>query len=204
MKKVLCFGDSNTYGFNPQNGARFGEDIRWTGQLKEMLKAEYMVIEAGANNRCCFSKNPEGEELQGLIAIEKYLELKPEIVILAIGINDLQKIYFNDELSIYNGVKKIINKIKEAGNTKIILLIPSILKKSVLNSFFNCLFDINSIEKSKLLPYIYKKIAKELNILYIDLNEIAETSNIDGLHYDKEGHKKISNAIINLFKNSKI
>ena len=29
MKTILCYGDSNTYGYNPVTGGRWPEDIRW-------------------------------------------------------------------------------------------------------------------------------------------------------------------------------
>jgi hypothetical protein len=25
MKKIICYGDSNTFGYNPKNGSRLGE-----------------------------------------------------------------------------------------------------------------------------------------------------------------------------------
>ena len=203
MKKILCFGDSNTYGFNPKNGSRFNEKIRWAGQIKEKLKNKFEIIEQGQNNRCGFTKNKESIELSGGIAIEKYLKLRPDIVILAIGINDLQKIYKNDEKTIYEGLKSLILKIKSYGISNIILLTPSILKENILNSFFNSLFDEVSIEKSKKLPDIYKKLSEELNVINIDLNKIAETSETDGLHYDEEGHKKIAEAVLNVLISQK-
>lgn len=135
MKKILCFGDSNTYGFNPKNGSRFNEKIRWAGQIKEKLKNKFEIIEQGQNNRCGFTENKESIELSGGIAIEKYLKLSPDIVILAIGINDLQKIYKNDEKTIYEGLKSLILKIKSYGISNIILLTPSILKENILNNF---------------------------------------------------------------------
>lgn len=203
MKKILCFGDSNTYGFNPKNGSRFNEKIRWAGQIKEKLKNKFEIIEQGQNNRCGFTKNKESIELSGGIAIEKYLKLSPDIVILAIGINDLQKIYKNDEKTIYEGLKSLILKIKSYGISNIIFLTPSILKENILNSFFNSLFDEVSIEKSKKLPDIYKKLSEELNVINIDLNKIAETSETDGLHYDEEGHKKIAEAVLNVLISQK-
>lgn len=203
MKKILCFGDSNTYGFNPKNGSRFNEKIRWAGQIKEKLKNKFEIIEQGQNNRCGFTENIESIELSGGIAIEKYLKLSPDIVILVIGINDLQKIYKNDEKTIYEGLKSLILKIKSYGISNIILLTPSILKENILNSFFNSLFDEVSIEKSKKLPDIYKKLSEELNVINIDLNKIAETSETDGLHYDEEGHKKIAEAVLNVLISQK-
>lgn len=200
MKKILCFGDSNTFGFNPKNGKRFDEQTRWAGKLKIALKNKFEVIEKGANNRCGFTENKESTELSGLIAIKKYLELKPDIIILAVGINDLQKIYDNDEKAIYFGLKALIEEIKKENNPNIILLVPSTIKENILYSFFNTLFDEKSIEKSKKLPEIYQKIAKEFELDLIDLNNIAETSSTDGLHYDIEGHKKIADKLIEFIK----
>lgn len=37
MKKILCYGDSNTFGYNPANGLRFDENNRWSGILKSTL-----------------------------------------------------------------------------------------------------------------------------------------------------------------------
>lgn len=200
MKKILCFGDSNTFGFNPENGKRFDEQTRWAGKLKIALKNKFEVIEKGANNRCGFTENKESTELSGLIAIKKYLELKPDIIILAVGINDLQKIYDNDEKAIYFGLKALVEEIKKENNPNIILLVPSAIKENILNSFFNTLFDEKSIEKSKKLPKIYQKIAKEFELDLLDLNNIAETSSTDGLHYDVEGHKKIADKLIEFIK----
>lgn len=43
MKTILCYGDSNTYGYNPNNGLRYPRTIRWPGHLQEILdnKAAY-------------------------------------------------------------------------------------------------------------------------------------------------------------------
>ena len=37
MRKVLCFGDSNTYGYSPVDGQRYGDDINWPGVLGRLL-----------------------------------------------------------------------------------------------------------------------------------------------------------------------
>jgi lysophospholipase L1-like esterase len=35
--KILCYGDSNTWGYNPKDSSRFDESKRWTGILKKIL-----------------------------------------------------------------------------------------------------------------------------------------------------------------------
>ena len=34
MKNILCFGDSNTWGYDPVTGSRYAYDVRWTGRLQ--------------------------------------------------------------------------------------------------------------------------------------------------------------------------
>ena len=46
-KRILCFGDSNTYGANPQDLGRYDENTRFTGLLQQKLGPEYVVIEGG-------------------------------------------------------------------------------------------------------------------------------------------------------------
>ena len=61
MKKILCYGDSNTFGYNPKDGSRFGEKIRFSGILKEKLK-NFEIIEKGLNNRTAFCENSISSE----------------------------------------------------------------------------------------------------------------------------------------------
>ena len=57
------------------------------------------------------------------------------------------------------------------------------------------MFDETSIKKSDLIGDLYKKAATENSCYYIDLGKIASVSDIDGLHYEPEEHKKIADAM---------
>ena len=48
MKTVLCYGDSNTYGYNPKDSTRFPKNVRWTGVLQSLLdeKTAYDAVKA--------------------------------------------------------------------------------------------------------------------------------------------------------------
>ncbi len=194
MDRILCFGDSNTFGFNPKDGSRYNINERWSGILKENVKKSYELIEAGCNNRTGFYNNPSGNEQSGLKVFPDYLKkYNPDIIILAIGINDLQFQYNSSNQDIEAGLEKYLNLINDK---KFILLIPSIIEKNILKSFFAQMFDDTSIEKSKELHIIYKTFAIKNNITYIDLNQIVKPSSIDGLHYDIEMHKIIAQSIL--------
>lgn len=47
MKTVLCYGDSNTYGYVPETGLRYPREVRYPGRLQLLLGEEYCVIEEG-------------------------------------------------------------------------------------------------------------------------------------------------------------
>ena len=56
MTTILCYGDSNTYGYNPVNGLRYPKDVRWTGVLQKLLGEQYAVIEEGCMEEQQFLK----------------------------------------------------------------------------------------------------------------------------------------------------
>lgn len=203
MKKILCFGDSNIYGFDPSYGTRYDEDIRWSGILKEKLaQKDYKLIEAGGNNRKCFIDN--NKALCGYKLLPNYLkEDSYDIVILALGINDIQKLYKPGDEEIQKGMKHLIQLVKKyQKEAKIIILSPSHLSlKVALHPYFSTLFNEWSIEKSKEIFDLYEPLAKEFGCDIINLNKISKVSDIDGLHYDKEGHKKVAEGLYDYFIN---
>lgn len=193
MKKVLCFGDSNTYGYNPESGARYPSSIRWTGVLAELLGSGYKVIEAGANNRTCFTDSIDGTESTGYKILPKFLDSGLSSIIFAIGINDVQKFYRPTKEDIENGIEMFIDKAKSiCPQSKIILASPSSMTEDILKGGFSVLFDKISVEKSELIRLIYEKTAKRKNCIFADLSKIATVSPLDGLHYSPDGHKKIA------------
>ena len=189
MKKILCFGDSNTYGFNPKNFNRYNKNERWSGILKD----NFDILECGCNNRSIFNNI---NELNSILTLPKYLTNDLTHVILQVGINDLQFQYNIDLKTFEIKLKELLELIKP--NVKIILLCPNAINECITNSYFAQLFDKSSIEKSKNLYEIYEKIANEFKCDLVNLNNITTTSNIDGIHYNIENHEKIADCISKL------
>ena len=51
MKTILCYGDSNTWGWNPISESRFDKDVRWPGILQQELGEDYEVISEGLRDQ---------------------------------------------------------------------------------------------------------------------------------------------------------
>lgn len=202
MKKVLCFGDSNTFGFNPKDGTRFNKNVRWTGVLQNLCSKNFQIVENGCNNRTAFSANPAGKIFTGNKILPELLNDNFEYVILSVGINDLQNQYDTSEKDIEIGITNLTEIVRlSLPDTKIILISPPALTKNVLKSpFFSTLFNEKSVEKSKNLAKIYERIAQKTGSDFIDLNKIATPSSIDGLHFEEEEHKKIATEIFRHLK----
>lgn len=203
MKKVLCFGDSNTYGYIPQSGLRYDRNTRWTGILQNLCGEDFKITEGGCNNRTAFIDNPSGTMQTGYKILPEYLKKEQyDIIILAIGINDLQ-LFFNPTLDeLKKGMSKLIEIIKTfSSSPKIILVCPSKLNlEGIEKGVFSFQFDEISVEKSFHLPEIYKKLAEKHNCEFLDLNTVTDVSPIDGLHYSAEAHQKIAKALLNFLQ----
>ena len=198
MKKILCYGDSNTYGFIPQTCGRYDKNSRWSGILSELLDEDFEIIEEGMNNRTGFFKNPEGLKQSGGEYLSIYLQNRKDIDIcmLALGTNDAQFFYRLNEQNCNKGIENLINSVKKANpNTKIIIIPPVKITQNILNSMFSMMFNQKSIETIQQVFNVFEQTAKENNCLYFDFNEFVEPSTTDGLHYSRESHKIIAENI---------
>lgn len=193
MKKVLCYGDSNTFGFNPEDGSRFDKNTRWTGILQSILGSDYEIIEEGASNRNGFVDNPSGFLYSGSRHFPKIIAKKKDvdILVLAVGTNDLQFLYDVSFSKIENGLEKLIVEAKKRIRN-IYLVPPVVLNEDVLKGVFNYQFDETSIAKSKKVGKIYTKLAKVYGCRVFDINDFAHPSPKDGLHYDENAHQLIA------------
>ena len=199
MKKVLCLGDSNTFGFIPESGKRYDKNTRWSGILAQLAAGRFEIIEAGCNNRTAFTDNPAGFEQTGCKVLPTLLTKDIDCVILAIGVNDLQ-IFYNPTLEeIKNGMRRLVDIVREhCPNAEIILVSPARLTDNIFNGYFRAMFDKMSIEKSLYLSEIYESIAKEKNCRFADWDKIVTVSPKDGLHLEPEAHKKIAEAMFEI------
>ena len=122
MKTILCYGDSNTWGYDPQKGGRYPKPIRWTSVLQETLGKNFDIIAEGLNGRTTVWDDPvEGEHRNG----KKYLlpclhTHKPiDLVILFLGSNDLKYRFSVTSEDIAKSVLSLVNIIKKAKQDRI-------------------------------------------------------------------------------------
>lgn len=206
MRNILCFGDSNTWGYIPGTGERYDRTIRWTGLLQLLLGQNYYIIEEGLNGRTTVWDDPVEEHKNGKeqlhVALQSHKPL--DLVILMLGTNDLKTRYNVPTIDIQLSITLLISIIKQScagrdGKTpKILLLAPPHVEELTQ---FSEMF-IGAQEKSKLFASYYRATAQETNSYFLDIGSLAKPSTIDGIHFDSQGHNKLAHILTNMLKNS--
>ena len=98
MKKILIYGDSNTWGDNFFLGKRIDDDKQWANILQKKLESEYKVIQEGLPGRIAGNFDIEEPYKNGKDSfLSIYKSHAPiDILIIALGSNDLQIKYNKD------------------------------------------------------------------------------------------------------------
>lgn len=207
MKTILCYGDSNTWGYNPVNGGRFDHKTRWTMVLKSILNKnaspdnpDWWVVEEGQNGRTsCREDEMEGDR-NGLRQLIPILEShKPiDIVAVMLGTNDLKPRFNPTPYDIALGVYRIAKAVQgsETGPDykapKVLMICPPAIIDA---PGFKHIFGEHSIEISKKLPPLYRAMAFDCGASFLEAGKYIKSSTADGIHFDAEEHHKLAKAV---------
>ena len=199
MKTIVCFGDSNTWGYNPLTKERYGRDERWTGVLRNTLGAEYLVIEEGLNGRTTVWDDPIEEYKNGKeYLIPCLVTHKPlDLVIIMLGTNDLKKRFSLAASDIAKGAGVLVTMAQRsetgpgAQAPKVLLLAPPPVAK--LTEFAE-MFE-GAEEKSRKLGKHYRQVAEERRCVFLDTSEVIVSSDVDGIHFDLDQHRKLGEKV---------
>lgn len=204
-KRVLCYGDSLTFGDDPVNNTRHPANVRWTGVLQDLLGSEFEIIEEGLGGRTTNVEHPDLKERNGLKyfigCVESHVPL--DLVILMLGTNDLHtKLQRNAAMIagyFYEYDKAIKAACEEWGFSypKVLLLSPPMVSEAYVPQDWGF---VGAEEKSKQFALEYQKVANKLGFEFLDLAPIAKPSKIDGVHLEVVENRKIGEAVFKKIK----
>lgn len=205
-KRIMCFGDSNTWGYIPGDGHRYPETVRWTGILQDMLGDGWCIIEEGLNGRTTVFDKPFDECLNGLSGLGYALKSqKPlDCVVFLLGTNDL----VNQEPRVIGlGMEKLVRTVLCADSIytvtqpvfndgpRILLIAPVPFDESVDSRSSQICAASGKYKNSLLLKDIYEKIAAKYGIVFLDASQYAQASDIDGIHLPPQAHMALGRAV---------
>ncbi len=202
-KRILCYGDSNTYGYVPAgNGRRYSENVRWPAKLGRLLGEDYTVIEEGLPGRTAdlceeFPWKEGNSYLYAALSTHRPIDM----AVIMLGTNDTKKSFQRDARAIAETVSSIVEDTrnflieKQGYSPEILLVSPPPLDPAVCRGAFAGDFDSRSVQVSHQLKEAYQDIAEKTGCLFLDAGEYAEVSKKDGVHMEPEGHLKLADGI---------
>ena len=206
VKSVLCLGDSNTYGVDPENSGRFDRFTRWPGRLQLLLGDDYYVIEEGYNGRTtCFSdaSDPCRSAVSVLDMILK-THLPLDLVIIMLGTNDFKTQFsMTAKVSGY-GIKKVVDRIRRycrAENKtcpKILIVSPIMMGDKIGESRFWEYDERSRVELEK-VPSVYREVASLTDCGFFDASSVA-VPGPDQLHMTRESHEDLGESLFKVVK----
>ena len=169
--RILCFGDSNTYGYDPRGffGDRYGAEDRWVDLLAK--QTDHKIINAGVNGRE-IPRNP--------YALRLLKEHAPvDVFLVMLGTNNLLQGAAAKEAA--DRMEAVLNSLLPHCK-QILLICPPPMKRGTWVPTDAL------VDESIHLAEEYKLLAEKLNIPFFDTRHWNIELAFDGVHFTASGH----------------
>ena len=175
MKRLLCLGDSNTFGYDPRScfGSRYPADVRWTGLLERM---GLEVVNLGQNGLSI----PTRQQLPAVA--ETLCRIGPvDAVTVMLGSNDLLGGAGAQETA--ERMEHLLRCIAEhVRGARIVLIAPPPMQRG------DWVREQELLDASVRLGVLYRDLANRLGVAFADAGEWGAALAFDGVHLLPEGH----------------
>ena len=175
---VICFGDSNTYGYDPHGyfGGRYNADSRWVDILA--TKTGWTVRNLGENGREIPSTAPN-------------FPADTDLLIVMLGTNDLLQGRSPEQAAV--SLKRFLSGIS-LDRSKIFLIAPPPMKQGawVPNQ--------QLIDDSHAFAQLCQTLAEQLGIHFADAGKWDIPLAYDGVHFTEQGHKTFAAELLEELK----
>ena len=199
MRRILCYGDSNTFGTGPMarlsDDPIFSRDQRWAGVMAADLGADWAVVVEGLPGRTTVHDDPiEGAYRNGLRSLQAILEShRPiDLLIVCLGTNDLKQRFSLGTQDIALGVARLLLEASKLAVVDKMLVIcpPSVKERGDLAAIFS-----GAEARFQGLPEQMERFATENGASFLDAGEHIEVDPIDGVHWSVESHATLGRVV---------
>lgn len=201
QKNILCFGDSNTWGFPPDCGARYDRQTRWPGVLQQALGEDYYVIEEGLPGRNTVWDDPVEGGKNGLKQLMPLIHshMPLDLLIIMLGTNDFKNRFSVSPLDISWSIGRLVKAARDSGHPllgeapEVLVLCPPPLADLSNSPFAGIL--VGAEAKSRQLAAVLGSFCEDNQIRMFDAGSVVQTSPVDGVHWEPEEHRKLGVAV---------
>ena len=199
MTAILCYGDSNTWGYAASTQERIDRWDRWPGVVQRLLGEDVHVIEEALNGRTTAFEVPFDPGRNGLaylpVALESHAPL--DVVVIALGTNDL---FVPGGLSSHHAARGAITLAEvvatsgagpEGASPEVLLLVPPPFGPLGEDEAENPHAEL----ESRGFADAYRAVAEAAQVPLLDLGAFVTSSPIDGVHFEADDHRVMGDAI---------
>ncbi len=188
MKRIICFGDSNVYGYDPRSylGDRYPADVRWTGLLEA---SGWEVINEGFNGQEIPTMEWEREHWCQRLRLAG----SPDWVLVMLGGNDLlchPRFTAEDVAERMRLMLSRLLGVSDREKTRFLLISPPPMVPGTWVTEQRLLL------QSTRFAACYRQVAEELRIGFADAGEWGIDLAFDGVHYLPEGHRTFARHLL--------
>lgn len=210
MKTIVCYGDSNTWGFMPKLERpvvsalnRYPWGVRWTSLLQMKLGADYRVEEEGLNGRTTMFDDPMEPGRNGLAMVDMCMRMKhpADLVILMLGTNDVKALFNLPLYGIAGGCGQLVDRILAGGYglggnaPQVLLVAPPRLHPALVDGWLREEFGPAAMDRNDQLPELYAAVAREKGVHFLNAAAFVTADPADGIHLNAEGHAALAECI---------
>lgn len=204
-KIIVCFGDSNTHGYDNKSGGRFDRHTRWPMVLQSLLGEEYLIREEGLSGRTTVFSDPLHESLSGVETICPVLFTHEPVslLIIMLGTNDVKERFSATAENIARGLDRLIKKAKAAEDAflhkkvNILIIAPYPIDEEYRGTSVGNDMGEGCAEKSAKLSELYREIAMLNHCHFLSAEEIPGMENYpyDYMHLSPKAHKALAETL---------
>ena len=209
MKNILCFGDSNTWGYyagtfprDPERGRRFPFEVRWPGRLQLLLGEGYRVVEDGLNGRTISMTDPLIPYRRGLDFLPAALDAQGplDLVILALGCNEWKEMFNLSADMIARGLEMLIAEARQSYHgypaPQVLVLAPAPMPDEVASGMLGPNISLRSARVSRETGPLFREVAERNGCAFLDCGDLGlELNETDHLHYCAGDHGKVAETL---------
>lgn len=176
--KVICFGDSNTYGYDPRGylGGRYEAGNRWVDILA--TETGWTVCNMGQNGRETLSAAPA-------------IPIDTDLLIVMLGVNDLLQGRNPEQAA--ERLERFLSGIP-LDRSKILLIAPPPV---TLGAWVP---SAKLIDDSRTFAQLCQALAERMGIRFADASKWNISLAYDGVHFTEQGHKAFAVGILEELK----
>ena len=182
-KKLVCYGDSNTFGYDPADWetGRYEASFRWPDLLQKSLGPDWEVMEQGLNGRKLPDLRHDRETVQQMVSLAG----EDGLLLIMLGTNDLLQTLRPDASVSAERMEALLKFLKETAPALSVLVTAPV---PVGQSDHPDAQMRRYYKESLRMNRLFRQLSEKYCVYFADAAEWGIDLAYDFVHFSEKGH----------------